>query len=124
MSILLERFSPEMSLQSRSNLPLCGMATLSSVSPLVNQRGEKVLEGTAEVAQLTTLYAFAGRGSQKQGMGMDLYKSFLAVRAVWDSVDAHLISAYGFSIVEIVRENPKKKTIHFGGIKGQAIRER
>jgi fatty acid synthase subunit beta len=25
--------------------------------------------------------------------------------------------------VEIVRENPKKKTIHFGGIKGQAIRE-
>ncbi len=32
-------------------------------------------------------------------------------------------SAYGFSIVEIVRENPKKKTIHFGGIKGQAIRE-
>ena len=57
-------------------------------------------------------------------MGMDLYKSFLAARAVWDSVDAHLISAYGFSIVEIVRENPKKKTIHFGGIKGQAIRER
>ena len=26
--------------------------------------------------------------------------------------------------MEIVRENPKKKTIHFGGIKGQAIRER
>jgi fatty acid synthase subunit alpha len=35
-----------------------------------------------------------------------------------------LISAYGFSIVEIVRENPKKKALHFGGIKGQAIRER
>ena len=57
-------------------------------------------------------------------MGMDLYKSSPAARAVWDSADAHLISAYGFSIVEIVRENPKKKTIHFGGIKGQAIRER
>jgi hypothetical protein len=26
--------------------------------------------------------------------------------------------------VEVIRENPKKKTIHFGGIKGQAIHER
>ena len=59
-------------------------------------------------------------------MGMDLYYSSPAGREVWYSVDAHLISAYGFSIVETVRENPKKKTIHFGGIKGQAlpIRER
>ena len=99
------------------------MATLSSVSPLINQRKEKVLKGTAEVAQPTTLYAFTSRGLQEQGMGMYLYKSFLAAHAVWDSVDAHLISAYGFSIVEIIRENPKKKTIHFGGIKGQAICE-
>jgi fatty acid synthase subunit alpha len=89
----------------------------------VNQRGEKVLEGTAEVSQLTTVYAFIGQGSQEQGMGMDLYNSSPAARPIWDSADAHLISAYGFSIVEIVRDNPKKKTICFGGIKGQAIRE-
>jgi len=56
-------------------------------------------------------------------MRMDLYSSSPAARAVWDA-DAHLISAYGHSIVEIVRENPPKKTIHFSGIKGQAIRER
>jgi len=85
----------------------------------INQRGEKVLEGTAEVAQSTTVYAFTARGSQEQGLGMDLYNSSLAARAVWDFVDGHLISAYGFSIVEIVRESPKKKIIHFGGIKGQ-----
>ncbi|KAI0264369.1 fatty acid synthase [Gloeopeniophorella convolvens] len=90
----------------------------------LNQRGEKVIEGTAEVAQPPTVYAFTGQGSQEQGMGMELYSSSAAARAVWDSADAHLISSYGFSIVEIVRENPKKKTIHFGGIKGQAIRER
>ncbi|KAI9439787.1 fatty acid synthase [Lactarius indigo] len=90
----------------------------------VNQRGEKVIEGTAEVAQPPTVYGFTGQGSQEQGMGMELYNSSPAARAVWDSADAHLITAYGFSIVEIVRENPKKKTIHFGGIKGQAIRER
>jgi fatty acid synthase subunit beta len=38
--------------------------------------------------------------------------------------DAHLLAVYGFSIVEIVKDNPKEKTIHFGGIKGQAIRKR
>ena len=36
-------------------------------------------------------------------MGIDLYYSSPAGRAVWDSVDAHSISAYGFSIVETVR---------------------
>ena len=89
----------------------------------INQHGEKALEGTAEVAQPATVYTFTGQGSQEQEMGMDSYKSSPAARAVWDSADTHLISTYGFSIVEIVRENLKKKTIHFGSIKGQAIRE-
>jgi acyl transferase domain-containing protein len=61
----------------------------------VNQRGGEFLECTAEVAQPTTVYAFTGRGSQEQGMGMDLYNSPPAARAVWNSADAHLISAYG-----------------------------
>ncbi|KAJ7082229.1 acyl transferase domain-containing protein [Mycena belliarum] len=43
--------------------------------------------------------------------------------ATWYA-DAHLLAVYGFSIVEIVKDNPKEKTIHFGGIKGQAIRRR
>ncbi|KAJ7019830.1 fatty acid synthase [Mycena alexandri] len=47
-----------------------------------------------------------------------------APRAVWDGADAHLLAVYGFSIVEIVKDNPKEKTVHFGGIKGQAIRRR
>src|ERR1700733_3186331 len=29
-----------------------------------------------------------------------------------------------FSIIEIVKDNPKTKTIHFGGIKGQVILQR
>ena len=90
----------------------------------VNTRGEKVLQGTAEVAQPPTVYVFTGQGSQEPGMGMDLYNSSLAARAVWDGADAHLLSVYGFSIIEIVKDNPKGKTIHFGGIKGQAIRQR
>ena len=89
-----------------------------------NERDEKVLDGTAEVAQATTVYVFTGQGSQEPGMGMDLYNSSPAARAVWDGADAHLRAVYGFSIIEIVKDNPKQKTIHFGGLKGQAIRQR
>ena len=89
-----------------------------------NSRGEKVLAGTAEVAQPTTVYVFTGQGSQEPGMGMDLYNNSPAARSVWESADEHLTAVYGFSIVEIVKDNPKEKTIHFGGIKGQAIRQR
>ncbi|KAF6759889.1 fatty acid synthetase alpha subunit [Ephemerocybe angulata] len=90
----------------------------------VNSQGEKVLAGSAEVSQPTTVYVFTGQGSQEQGMGMDLYNNSPAAKAVWDGADAHLLAVYGFSILEIVKENPKEKTIHFGGIKGQAIRQR
>ncbi|PPQ94469.1 hypothetical protein CVT25_001102 [Psilocybe cyanescens] len=89
-----------------------------------NDRGEKVLQGSAEVSQPSTVYVFTGQGSQEPGMGMDLYNSSPAARAVWDGADTHLLAVYGFSIVEIVKDNPKEKTIHFGGIKGQAIRQR
>lgn len=90
----------------------------------INSQGEKVLEGTAEVAQPKTVYVFTGQGSQEPGMGMDLYNNSPAARSVWEAADTHLTAVYGFSIVEIVKDNPKEKTIHFGGIKGQAIRQR
>ncbi len=57
----------------------------------INQCEEKVLEGTGEVVQPTTVYASTGQGSQEQGIVTDLaYNAYL---------------------------------FHFGGIKGQAIRE-
>ncbi|TXT15634.1 hypothetical protein VHUM_00137 [Vanrija humicola] len=89
-----------------------------------NQNGAKVIDGTSEVLQPPTTYVFTGQGSQEVGMGMELYNNSEVARAVWDAADAHLTSVYGFSIIDIVKNNPKELTIHFGGIKGQAIRQR
>ncbi|KXN64626.1 hypothetical protein CONCODRAFT_26600, partial [Conidiobolus coronatus NRRL 28638] len=88
-----------------------------------NQNGAKVLEGTAEVDQPTTAYVFTGQGSQEPGMGMALYGSSPVAKAVWDIADNHFLKNYGFSILDIVRNNPKEKTIHFGGVQGKAIRQ-
>ncbi|KAJ1959896.1 fatty acid synthase alpha subunit Lsd1, partial [Dimargaris xerosporica] len=55
-------------------------------------------------------------------MGMSLYESSAVARAIWDRADEHFLSNYGVSILDIVRNNPKAKTVHFGGAKGQAIR--
>ena len=68
-----------------------------------NSEGAKVLEGILEVAQPTTAYVFTGQRSQEPGMGMDLYNSSPAPRAVWEGADAHLLSVYGFSIIDIGR---------------------
>ena len=70
-----------------------------------NAWGEKVIQGSAEVSQSSTVYVFTGQGSKEPGMGtMDLYNSSPAARAVWEGADAHLLAVYGFSIVEIVKD--------------------
>ncbi|VVT56943.1 uncharacterized protein SAPINGB_P005430 [Magnusiomyces paraingens] len=82
-----------------------------------------VLTGEAEVEQPNSSYVFTGQGSQEQGMGMDLYESSPVAREVWDRADNHFVNNYGFSIVDIVKNNPKELTVHFGGPRGNAIRE-
>ncbi len=89
-----------------------------------NQNGDKVIDGQAEIKQPATVYVFTGQGSQEQGMGMDLYNSSPTAKALWDEADGHLRSTMGFSILEIINQNPLTKTIHFGGVRGHTIRER
>ena len=60
-----------------------------------NDRDEKVLEGSAEVAQPPTAYVFTGQGSQEPGMGMDLYNSSPVAKEVWDRADKYLMDNYG-----------------------------
>jgi fatty acid synthase subunit beta, fungi type len=59
---------------------------------------DKVLEAEAEIEQAATVYLFCGQGSQEKGMGMTLYNSSPAARALWNKGDKYLLELYGQSI--------------------------
>lgn len=84
------------------NRPGCG--EVREVTATVD--GNLVLKATAVMAAPTTFYAFPGQGIQSQGMGMDAYGRSAAARGVWDRADAHTRAKLGFSVLEIVRNNP------------------
>ncbi|MFT7580499.1 MAG: fatty acid synthase, partial [Myxococcota bacterium] len=66
-----------------------------------------VVRATATVAPPTTAYIFPGQGIQKQGMGMEGFARSAAARAVWERADRYTRKAYGYSILNVVRDNPK-----------------
>ncbi|BFZ56376.1 beta subunit of fatty acid synthetase [Savitreella phatthalungensis] len=120
----LDMVLPNTRLQTKlSHVAMVNGKKSIKVETFNSETGSKVLEGTAEVEQPITAYVFTGQGSQEQGMGMDLYQSSAVAREVWDEADRHFLENYGFSILHIVKNNPKELTIHFGGPRGQRIKK-
>ncbi|KAI4159531.1 MAG: hypothetical protein LQ342_006532 [Letrouitia transgressa] len=95
---------------------------LFKIQAFNHQNGEKVVDVETEVEQAPTAYFFTGQGSQEKNMGMALYESSNVARALWDNVDRYLHDIYGFSIIDIVRNDRKSLTVYFGGAKGREIR--
>ncbi|MDO5099535.1 MAG: DUF1729 domain-containing protein, partial [Corynebacterium sp.] len=73
--------------------------------------GQVVLTATATMVAPETFYAFPGQGIQSQGMGMESRSKSAAAREVWDRADKHTRSKLGFSVLEIVQNNPTEVVV-------------
>ncbi|KAJ2490065.1 fatty acid synthase alpha subunit Lsd1 [Coemansia sp. RSA 2050] len=99
----------------------CGRLVVEAVARS-RMAGSTVVEATCEVAPPRTAYMFTGQGSQEQGMGFDLYETSEVVRHTYDRADRHMRERFGFSILDIIRNNPLEYTVRFGGLTGARIR--
>ena len=73
--------------------------------------GSVVLTAVATMVAPTTFYAFPGQGIQSQGMGMEARAKSAAARDVWDRADRHTRNKLGFSVLEIVQNNPTEVVV-------------
>eukprot|EP01138_Halocafeteria_seosinensis_P008004 gb/GECG01008178.1/.p1 GENE.gb/GECG01008178.1/~~gb/GECG01008178.1/.p1 ORF type:complete len:4308 (+),score=574.12 gb/GECG01008178.1/:1-12924(+) len=90
---------------------------------VVDKEGTSKMLAYSRISQEKTAYLFTGQGSAAPGMGMDLLQQSSVARDVWQSADRYLYGKYGFSILNIVQNNPKQLTIRFGGNKGKKVRD-
>ncbi|WP_296537894.1 type I polyketide synthase, partial [uncultured Actinomyces sp.] len=72
--------------------------------------GEVVSRGTAVTTPEPTAYIYPGQGIQAPGMGLDEMSSSKAAREVWERADAHTRAELGFSVINLVRDNPTEMT--------------
>ncbi|RBP97639.1 type I polyketide synthase [Bifidobacterium aemilianum] len=74
--------------------------------------GQIVSRATAIARAPKTAYVYPGQGIQQQGMVLDERAQSAAARETWERADALTRSKLGFSILAVVRDNPKTLTAH------------
>jgi enoyl reductase-like protein/3-oxoacyl-ACP reductase-like protein/3-oxoacyl-(acyl-carrier-protein) synthase/acyl dehydratase len=79
-----------------------------SLSLEVAADGAPVLALDVDIAPTRTAYVYPGQGTHAPGMGMEGYARSTAARDVWDAADAHTRRALGFSLLDVVRDNPRE----------------
>ena len=72
--------------------------------------GQLVSRGTALIRAPKAAFVYPGQGIQKQGMVLDERAKSAAAREVWERADKLTRSRLGFSILALVRDNPKELT--------------
>lgn len=72
--------------------------------------GQLVSRGTALVRAPRAAFVYPGQGIQKQGMVLDERAKSAAARDVWERADKLTRAKLGFSIIGLVRDNPKELT--------------
>ena len=72
--------------------------------------GQLVSRGTALVRAPRAAFVYPGQGIQKQGMVLDERAKSAAARDVWERADKLTRAKLGFSILGLVRDNPKELT--------------
>ncbi|MDN6655969.1 MAG: acyltransferase domain-containing protein, partial [Bifidobacterium crudilactis] len=72
--------------------------------------GQLVSRGTAIALAPKSAFVYPGQGIQKQGMVLDERAKSAAARETWERADALTREKLGFSILAVVRDNPKELT--------------
>lgn len=70
--------------------------------------GNLVASATAAVKAPLTAYLYPGQGVQSQGMALDDRHESPAAREIWEKADRHTREKLGFSILAVVRDNPRE----------------
>ncbi|MDO5372137.1 MAG: DUF1729 domain-containing protein [Corynebacterium glutamicum] len=68
--------------------------------------GNVVSRGQALLKAPSTAYVYPGQGIQAKGMGQGDRTASAEARAVWERADAHTRANLGFSIQQVIDENP------------------
>ncbi|MCQ9371530.1 DUF1729 domain-containing protein, partial [Corynebacterium sp. 35RC1] len=80
--------------------------TQAAVEVTCRIEGTVVSQAQGLLAPKRTAYIYPGQGIQTPGMGQADRQASPAARAVWQRADQHTTSALGFSIIEVVDQNP------------------